>query len=536
MHSIFSIVRSITLATARRDADFPRSFTFDEVSELNRDASAALATIREWMNSLASINRLPLDVLSLIPTHLPSQSDRFRATFVCRHWRRTFLQNATLWSDLCLSKAEVYVKTLLERAKGSPLSILASGADPADIVMLLLPHTKQIAEVKFTNNRWADIQRFSDLDSGSFPLLRTLNIARGIEPSRHDVVTPPSHPFFSGAIGLKEFSLDSRGSPFLSHFVFPSLTSFELSVDSEAKFRGSRLLDFLEASPMLQVVDVKILTDLSFKGIPRERVVVLQHVESLCLTTSDGGHDYKLATHISCPSVKNTSLTHMTERGPYEELPFETFPTSDSLNAIVRQYTRSPIEEVRFEMITGDLVHCSVTCSLTFRSADTTVIKLRFQVVGDNDGPDSFTCEVFSRACKTIRDLPRLIDIKHLHIYGLDVEWESAKHIAREFGGVLKSLGPLEELTICDCEMRPYFSYSSEIVAYPPIRVLMVTHSWDTLDEDAEDDLVELAKAQHKRGVPFERVMIRSRDLLVELEERLRPWVGVVDFTLCDRS
>ena len=37
----------------------------DKIAELNRDASAALATIREWMNSLVPINRLPLDVLSL---------------------------------------------------------------------------------------------------------------------------------------------------------------------------------------------------------------------------------------------------------------------------------------------------------------------------------------------------------------------------------------------------------------------------------------------------------------------------------------
>ena len=108
-------------------------------------------TIREWKNSLVPINRVPLDVLSLIPTHLPSQNDLFRATFVCRHWRRTFLQNAGLWSCLRLSKGEVYVSALLERAKGSPLTILASFKDPVDIETLLLPHTKQIAGLEFGN-------------------------------------------------------------------------------------------------------------------------------------------------------------------------------------------------------------------------------------------------------------------------------------------------------------------------------------------------------------------------------------------------
>jgi len=213
--SIFSIVRNITTATARRSADFTCRFTLDEVSELNRDASAALATIREWMNSLASINRLPLDILSLIPTHLASQNDRFRATFVCRHWRRTFLQNATLWSRLYLSKGEVYVKTLLKRAKGSPLTILASRVDPVDTVVLLLPHTKQIANLELTKNCWANMREFSEIDSGPLPLLRTLNINiiwRSWSVSA--VVTSLSHPLFSGAANLKEFRLYSEATPF----------------------------------------------------------------------------------------------------------------------------------------------------------------------------------------------------------------------------------------------------------------------------------------------------------------------------------
>jgi len=118
-----------------------------------------------------------MDVLSLISTYLPSQKQRFRATFVCRHWRRTFLQNATLWSELCLSKGEAYVKTLLKRAKGSSLTILASDVDPVGTVMLLQPHTEQIADIEFANNRWADIQRFSELNSGPLPLLHTLSIS-----------------------------------------------------------------------------------------------------------------------------------------------------------------------------------------------------------------------------------------------------------------------------------------------------------------------------------------------------------------------
>ena len=53
--------------------ELPRSFTPDEISQLDRDTSTALSIIREWRNSFAAVNRVPLDVLSLIPAHLPSQ-------------------------------------------------------------------------------------------------------------------------------------------------------------------------------------------------------------------------------------------------------------------------------------------------------------------------------------------------------------------------------------------------------------------------------------------------------------------------------
>ena len=124
-----------------RHADFFYSFTFDDISQLDRDISTALATRCEWRSSFIHINHIPLDVLSLIPTHLYLQRDCFHTSFVCCHWRGTFLQHAILWSQLYLRKGEAYMRTLLERVKGSALDIITSSTTPPSAITLLFPHT-----------------------------------------------------------------------------------------------------------------------------------------------------------------------------------------------------------------------------------------------------------------------------------------------------------------------------------------------------------------------------------------------------------
>lgn len=133
--------------------DFLSGFTVDMVSQLDRDTSTALATIREWRNSFVCINRVPLNILSLIPAHLSSQMDPLRASFVCRRWRRTFLQHTPLWSQLYPIRGEVYLKTLLERAKGSTLDIFTTLADHVSTITQLLPHTKQMRHLDFVYSR-----------------------------------------------------------------------------------------------------------------------------------------------------------------------------------------------------------------------------------------------------------------------------------------------------------------------------------------------------------------------------------------------
>jgi len=487
--------RSCSQGPEEQHADFLHRFTFDDVSQLDRDISTALVTTHEWKNSFARVNRVPLDVLSLIPTHLSSQKDRFCATFVCRHWRRTFLQQAVLWSQLYLSKGEIYTKTLLERSKGSALEITTNSTTPAGTTALLPTHTAQIRYLDFERSCWRDIQRFLEISPGPFPLLHTLRIhAAEFNP---EAMTPPSLHLFHTAINLKELSLYSSALPFLSHLTFPNLTTLKLSIEPAAEeFHASQLFNFLKASPMLRTVYMRVPSIL-LEGVPRETVVVLPNVETFSLVMNDDGPGYEFAAHISCPSARHTSFTRDMGCDPILQ---ELFPTSVLWKTIIRQYTKSPVEEVALEIKFPD--DPIITCSLTFRSSNADVLSLDLQVAASDDDDDYYDdddeyllrfpsedlhYEVFHLAFRTIRDHPLLTTIKRLHTDHQILLFSTCEfpRFSDEIGQLFKFVGPLEKLTIYGCDLHLYFNpthnrlkfYKTErLVVFPQIRELVISH------------------------------------------------------------
>ena len=520
-------------------------FTLDTVSQLDQDTSTALATIREWRNSFAPINRVPLDILSLIPTYLPYQKDRLLATFVCRHWRRTFLQQGTLWSRIFFKKGEVYAKTLLERAKGSALDIIIEKDSPIDtVISLLSPYARQIKHLRFTRTCWPDIAKFSEAGSGQLPLLRTLNIIDGGISDVPFTVTPPSSPSFSifnNATNLEEFNIELTGFQPLSHFVFPNLTTLKLSMWLSEGSGGSRLFDFLNASPMLRVVQITIDETIPLDGIPTEVIVVLPNVETFQLSC-DCRNVYDVAVRISCPNSRDTTLTYRADN-PDVSSGQEMFPTSDLCHAITHQYTRSPVEEANL----GRQVYIE-SCSLTFRSSDASSITLEVIATGEDEDDSVVTveemlCEAFSQGFGTIQAHPLVSHIKRLDVsYGavaLAPGDDQIQLMADGVGKLFKFMGPLDKLSIDCCDLHTYFSGSGEAddsewqpVEFPPVKELSIWHSEISVNEkECMDAIVELARLQHTRGIPFERVTIRAGLLPAPMKEssRLRLWVSVVD-------
>ena len=433
---------------------------------------------------------------------------------------------------MSLSKGEVYVKTFLERAKRSPLDIIVDREVPVGTVALLSSLTKQIRSFDLLCRGWAGTQ---SVISGSLPLLHTLTIDFNERDGPDDFGIIPSSPLpFSNAVNLKMLLFHSTWdqSPFILRLGFPNLISFDLSTEHWGEFPALRLFDFLEGSPMLQIVKMQVLVDISLEGVPEERVVSLPSVKNFALIISDCGPGYKMAAHIRCPSARVTSVTL---KASTDTDPEEIFPPLVSWNAILRQYTRSPPEEATLEILSD---HTPVICRLAFESSDSTRISLGFEEVsaGSDElwasNTESLISRISAQATRTICNHPQLSNVKRLHICNNFLFSGIAAYAPSQVRLLFHSLGPLDEMTIYQCDLQSYLRSigEGEPVVFPSVKELTIPYLTNL--SSCEALIMGLAKSQHARGIPFERVVIRGVRVADGIEEALRPWVGGVEEVL----
>ena len=432
------------------------------------------------------------------------------------------------------------MKTLLERSKGSQLVIrIGRKTVPISTMILLSFHISRIRDLGFVRHGWVDIQRFMDINPGPFPLLNSLAFDTTVDPNPGAPYMPilPTTCFFNTVVNLREFLFHSGSgwSPPLTHFAFPNLVEFDF-MTRQPEFPALQLLDFLEASPMLRTVRARVNPDTSLDGIPQERVVILPNVETLDITAADCGPGYEIMTHISCPSITSTALTFQEDGNTL--VAERIFPTRALWNTIIRQYTRSPLEEVALEL------NGVIGCILTLQSSDATIILLRVFVDAHDEIRDEVQQEVFVEVTTTLFEHPQLANVKRFRIcHNYDrVASPFTLQVTKQIGRLFRSLGPLDELTIYHSDMRPYFhSYlgaieAGELGVPSPIKELTISHQMCSSDDEYTIGIVWLAQARHALGVPFERVVICELSMPAGLEEVLRPWVGNVEYRYAERK
>ena len=102
-----------------------------QLDALDTEVSEVVSLIRSAKNRRAPINRLPRDVLVLIPDFwdgLEREKIAIVLTHVCRAWRELFISLASLWTNFrCVDADET--RSYLERSKSALLNSITHASE-----------------------------------------------------------------------------------------------------------------------------------------------------------------------------------------------------------------------------------------------------------------------------------------------------------------------------------------------------------------------------------------------------------------------
>ena len=216
-------------------------------------------------NALAPINKIPPEVLSLIPNFWETDDrdqDVITLTHVCRAWREIFISRASLWANfdcICVDKTRVY----LERSKSSPINVsLANfvGLSPCDPFLQILPHAigrLRSLSVYATFKSLQDITAHLSLPA---PFLEDLQI-----DGHPALYSQPDNPvlastLFNGDLSsLRVLCLRSVRTE-LPWRNMVNLTTFTLVRTLPGEISVGHFLDFFESAPRLREVRLHAAT------------------------------------------------------------------------------------------------------------------------------------------------------------------------------------------------------------------------------------------------------------------------------------
>ncbi|KAF9642517.1 hypothetical protein BDM02DRAFT_3133035, partial [Thelephora ganbajun] len=196
----------------------------DRLCGLEIEAKHAFSKIHFSMNTFLAINRLPPEVLALIPYFFDSCKDLINSTHVCRHWRNAFIASPPLWSSLNnQTMHEDLIAAYMDRCGGIPLDVTFSsdlGTKNESFLERVVLFSSHIRKMTFPLLPWWHIAQFSNAFDAPLPLLREVHVEFGSD------ATPPSfeRPFLAGATNLVSLCMTDYNtrSGTLLHFVIPT--------------------------------------------------------------------------------------------------------------------------------------------------------------------------------------------------------------------------------------------------------------------------------------------------------------------------
>jgi len=209
---------------------------------------------RTIKNAFAPINRVPPEVLSLIPEYCGVERDLVTLTHVCRAWREIFISRASLWTSLDfmdLDRTSVYI----QRSRGAPLEILLDLYDDPhsydDVSLLTLPLIGRLKALELFGSS-QDVLRTTEHFNSPAPLLEKLDIR--VVDGRPTTVKNTL--FDRNLSSLRELNLYGVHTN-LPWQNLSNLTTFDFRRVPSSTISVTQLLDFFERAPLLREIKLE---------------------------------------------------------------------------------------------------------------------------------------------------------------------------------------------------------------------------------------------------------------------------------------
>ena len=238
--------------------DVPKLVSFEGQLQL------ALSTVHTLKKtSIAAINRLPQEVIALVPTHFDPRSpgDTLNATHVCRYWRAALVSSPTLWTITDATRMmPSLIQLYLERSGMSPLDVTLGAKTPEHTLQKFVERAPRIRLLSFEVMPWTTWKAVSECFSVS--ALHTLSDLR-ISAETEVGSTGLDSALFPHAPNLRHlfFQISGPPVPILPHISFPSLKTIEITFQggytSHLIATLGQLLGVLRSSPLLEDVSLK---------------------------------------------------------------------------------------------------------------------------------------------------------------------------------------------------------------------------------------------------------------------------------------
>ena len=474
--------------------------------------------VRSMKNAFAPVNRIPRDVLSIIPDYWADEDtgdeDLITLTHVCRGWRELFISRPSLWARLDCSNVEK-TRVYIERSKSSPLKVCLREDDEYfpflnDAFLRTVPYLGRLGSLTISGSSDNVVEIVNEYFKSPAPLLEKLKI--------HFTANP--HAINAAILDGNHSSLrELRLSGVLTDLPWKNLanlTTFDFRHVPSNKISVTQLLDFFEYTPLLS--KIKLWDALpTTSDIPLVRVVSLPHLKELNIINAQPVHSI-LLEHLWIPSGAWLVLEfHFdSETSPIPDYLPKTLGYLDNLSHVtsINLYCGSEMS-LRLEGSSGGLYAFG-----TWTGAATSLPVVHRRVLRSLN---HFDISMTERFMVTAYSTPSPLKIKKNHPYQ-----------------TLLLMSALRTLILIDCLNVPFISAlnpsqnPSGTLVCPELEELALyikEKEWFCISE-----LSEMVKERGSRGAGLSTITIFSPQEFVPAKEvlKLRDHVSYVEYRLDD--